>query len=265
MPTLDRRETDYESVYDELVESAGGRRVASAFAIPPKTLNADYYFDLPEFELVLELKQTVVYRRADTVDDYMSKLLRGGRVAKFASIGPGRIRIDPDSLSSSEWNRFYRRFRPSVTTHLDKAAAQLKDTDGLIGTTSKRRIFGVVVVNSGDYNLSVDLLHRLISWRVQNKWKAGRYSKIDFVSCLAMDMAEEGRHPLHSRHISRDASDRGIETAIRFLFESWLLYGADAVGAEVVFDPDATSAPDPINLETKISGKRRWVLDSSLT
>lgn len=258
-PTLERRAEDYERVYDEFVERAGGGRVSDLFTVPPGRLNADYFFDLADCEVVLELKQTAIYRKDKTLDEYISGLLRANRVQSHRVLDGNRIQIDVDSLSQSEWNKFYRDFRPSVAESLNKAAGQLRSTDEFIPNGPKRRVFGVVVVNSGDYNLSVDLLHRLIEWQVRRKWKGGFYGKVDFVSCLAMDMVEDGRHPLHTRHIARTTSDPAIVTATRYLFEQWLHYGADAVGGRIEFDADAPVADNPINIDLRTRGKRQLV------
>jgi len=76
---------------------------------------------------------------------------------------------------------------------------------------------------------------------------------------IAMDMVEDSRHPLHTRHIARTTSDPAIVTAMRYLFEQWLHYGADAVGGRIEFDADAPVSDNPINIDLRTRGKRRLV------
>lgn len=258
-PPLQRRAPDYEKVCDDFVSFAGGSRVEKRFIVPRNTRNADYYFDQGDYDLILELKQISTFRPVDTVDAYFSARLREGKVKRFTPLGNGKIRIEPDSLTLSDWNHFYKRFRPSITTQLDKAASQLKATDAFLPATRARRIRGAMLVNSGDYNLSTDLLFRLVEWRVKDKWKNGRYSALDFVTCVTLDLLLEDRHPFHGRHIVRTMDDSMLEDAVTHLYDRWIHYGADAIGATVRFDPTTQVGDDPIKVSTPVRGKRRWV------
>ena len=55
--TPERTVNDYEEMYDDFVNFAGGSRIDKKFEIPDKKKNADYYFDLDHFEIILELKR----------------------------------------------------------------------------------------------------------------------------------------------------------------------------------------------------------------
>jgi len=173
-PTILRRAADYEQMFDDFAAHAGGGRVTDIFDLPGRVKNPDYHFALADCELLVELKQISAYRPEDTTDAYFAKLLAQGRVRRYSSISATQVRIEPDSLSESDWARFYRKFRPSITKHLGKAAQQLKETDALLTSPSgKPRFCGLVLINSGDYNLPLDLMFRLVEWRVKREWKAG--------------------------------------------------------------------------------------------
>jgi hypothetical protein len=232
-PTRARTVEDYETVYDDFVRFAGGARISQRFPVPRGHLNADYHFDLSNVEMIVELKQLNAFRRSKTVDDYFATRLREGRVKHFETLSNGKVRITPESLSVSDWNRFYKCFRPGVSNHLKMAARQLKVTDGFLPEASKRRVKGVAFVNTGDFNLSTDLLLRLVEWRMKREWRAGHFRSIDFVTCITTDMIHEGRHPLHGRHIARCSGDEVVRSAVEYLYDRWIYYGAAALGVDV--------------------------------
>src|SRR5262249_1670439 len=151
-----------------------------------------YHLLSDAWELVLELKQMWSYRPEETVDAYFSRIIGQGKLRSSRWLGPDRIQVGPESLSASDWRQFYQRFRPSVTGHLDQAARHLKATDRFIPAPQpeRPRVFGVVLLNSGDFNLSTDLLHRLVEFRTKDKWRRGLYSRVDFVSCVSLDLAQ---------------------------------------------------------------------------
>lgn len=258
-PVAGRLAADYEAVFDDFVREAGGARITDLYAPPAGMANADYLLAFDGWELVLELKQMATYRPLQTLDAYFQTLLAQGRVRSFTRLDAGRVNIGPDDLSPQEWARFGKRFRPSVGTHLDKAARQLRDTNGFLPPPSKgvRRVFGAVLLNTNDFGVSTDLLHRLSAWKARQAWGLGRYRYLDFVSCLSMDLMEEDRHPLHGRHLARDAQDAEVGLAVWTLFDRWVRYGAAAVGAEVTFTPDATR--DEIRPNDRVVGKIRMV------
>lgn len=257
-PTLSRRAPDYERVYDDFIRFAGGDRISDLYTVPPGFQNADYHLVIDAFDLVIELKQMNTYRSEQTVDAWFNGLIQRGRF-RGAPTRPGiRLEIGPDSFLAEDWRRFYLKFRPSVTGHLDKAASQLKDTARVLPLPSdgRPRLFGAVLMNTNDFNLSTDLLHRLAECRVREKWKRGLYSHLDFVFCTGVDLAQEGRHPLHSRGMIRSAEQPQLSAALRFLFDRWVRYGAVAVGAKVSFTPGDLGG-DPIRSDTLVVGKLR--------
>ena len=253
-PALERKVSDYEHVFDDFISFAGGGRITDCFTVPNGVRNADYYLDAGDYDLVLELKQISAYRKEKTPDAYFSEPLHQGKIKRYEEVGSGQIRIDPDSLSFSDWNRFYKTFRPSVTGNLDKAAQQLKASRSFLPPPKGRRFYGVFLINTGDYTLSTDLLSRLVEWRVKNKWRRELYSSLDFVACLAIDMVQEERHILHSRHIARTTDDPLLVEAMRRLFDRWVRYGSAALGATVSFNPSAQPPEDPINVQTPVRG-----------
>jgi hypothetical protein len=250
-PTSRRSAPDYEAMFDEFVATAGGGKAADCFQVPPKLKNADYYFDLGEIELLLELKQITKYELGKTTNAYFEELYRRGRILSHMRLSETQIRIDADSLTQQDWRRFYKGFRPNITTHLDKAASQLKDTLKLLSPEKNRRhMCGVVLLNTGDYNLPLDLMHRLVEWRVKDKWHRGLYSKLDFVICLSVDMVKDGQHPLQGRGIVRDIQDDALVGVMRNIYDKWLRYYAASIDAVVEFDPNGT-----IDAHTQLSGE----------
>jgi hypothetical protein len=233
LPTLKRTVKDYESMYDDFVHFANGSRIDKKFAIPDGKKNADYHFDLDQFEIILELKQLNKYSKFNTVDQYFSEQLSKGKIKRFERLPNNEIRISPDSLGKSDWNDFYKRFRPSVSNNLKDAAIQLRDTEAFLPPAQKRRIKGVMLINSGDFNLPTDLLFRLIEWKMKREWKMKSFRSIDFVSCTTIDMYKENQHPLYARHIARSTQDNALVTAVHYLYDRWIHYAALALGLEV--------------------------------
>lgn len=259
IPPVARTVDLYEATFDDLVSFSGGVRIDSRYQIPNNTLNADYLIERDDCEVILELKQINDYAKARSVDQYFERLLHRGRVRTFNTVSPTRLEILPESLSKSDWNDFYGKFRPNVGEHLDKAAKQIKATNAFLPATAKRRVGGVVIVNTGDYNVSVDLLARLIEFRTKRKWAAGRYSSIDFAMCFALDMVKDGQHPLHAPAICRTVDDPVLVSAVGHLYDRWIHYGAAAVGATVEFDPTGTAEMPPRQVSGGMIGKVRRV------
>ncbi|WP_380872100.1 hypothetical protein ACFB49_30490 [Sphingomonas sp. DBB INV C78] len=255
--TVTRNVQAYEDVFDDYIVFAGGQRVAAVAEIPQAALNADYVLEAAEAQLVIELKQVSKYQASNTLDEYFSDLLRRGRIHNPNFTGPGQLRLDPASLSVNDWTRFYRKFRPRIPEALDKAAKQIKATARLLPNTKERFVGVAVLLNTGDYNLPVDLMFRIAERHANAKWKAGRFSALDAILCLSMDMVKTGQHPLRGHAIVRDAADTVIAGSARYLYDRWVHYGAAAVGAEVEFTPGEVT-PDALDLSGGIAGKMRW-------
>jgi len=245
----------YEAMYDEYIESAGGCRVDTTFTVPAGKKNADYRIESDFHDVLLELKQLTKYVRSDTVSSYFSRLLATAQIIDAPSASASSLRIGPESLSHEEWNRFYQKYRPSVETSLRKAAVQLRDTDEFLPRTSKRRLKGLVFLNSGDFNLPTDLLFRLVENKVKREWKENHFNSIDFVACVTVDMYCAGTHPLHSRHIARSLSDRSVVDTIRQLHEKWLSYVASGFGCAVEKVEIAPALEGPREFPLSFAGK----------
>lgn len=229
--TLARTEDDYEAVMDEFVAFANGHRLKNVFNIPEGRQNVDYYFDFGEFDCLLELKQTRVYEKDKTVDTYFNGLIAAGRLRLPHGVGPGSaMEIGPNSLSRSEWRRFYKKFRPSILEHLDKANNQLRDTDLWLEHRRPWRVKAAFILNSGDYNLPTDLLARIIEHKVKLEWRIARFRNLDLTMCAAIDMYRSGEHPLHSHRLVRTKKIR-IKP---------MLHGISKTSGSVIRRPNST-------------------------
>ncbi len=254
--TLERQARDYELMFDDFILRSGGERVTDRLALPSRVKNSDYYLPLNDCELLLELKQISVYRPDDTVDAYFERLLRQGKLREYKTVSATQLRIGPESLSASEWDRFYGKFRPSITEHMKKAARQLKETDALLPPDpQKPRYCGLLLINSGDYNLPLDLMSRLVEWRSKREWHRGFFSKLDFVSCLTVDLFRADQHPMQGRHIVRPEPHSLLSGVVRTVYEHWLHYYAEAIGAKVEFKPGANVRDAPLVLSGTFAGK----------
>lgn len=255
--TVTRGVQAYEDVFDDYIAFAGGQRVDAVADIPQGALNADYVLEAQDARLIIELKQVNKYWVSNSVDEYFSDLLRRGKIRSPRFTGADRLHLDTASLASEDWIRFYRRFRPQIPGALDKAAQQLKATSSLLPETSTRTIGVAFLLNTGDFNLPVDLMFRIAERHAKAKWKVGRFSALDVILCLSMDMVKSGQHPLHGRTIVREVADPVIAGTAHHLFDRWIYYGAAAIGAEVEFTPGEVE-PDPLQLSGGVSGKMRW-------
>jgi hypothetical protein len=227
---VDRRASDYERMFDDFVRYAGGERVDKLFALPSHVKNPDYFFRFANCDLLLELKQISDYRKGDTVDAYFSKLIMQGKVRTPVSAKGMRTQIEPNSLSHADWTQFYKKFRPSVSRHLEKAAKQLKQTDAALPSKPEHpRICGLLLINSGDFNLTVDQMFRLVEWRTKREWKNGNFSKLDFVSCLLVDLIRDDQNPLQGRHIVRPEPGLLVPHVVHYVYDRWIHYFATAI------------------------------------
>jgi len=258
LPTTKRTVNDYEEMYDDFIDFAGGSRISRRFVVPEGKKNADYHFDLELFEIVLELKQLSKFCESNTVAQYFLKRLSEGKIRCFEKLPNNKIRINPASLGKSDWNDFYKRFRPSISSNLKTAASQLRDTEDILPPAKKRRIKGVMLINSGDFNMPTDLLFRLVEWKVKREWKIGHFRSIDFVSCSTIDMHKDQQHPLYSRHIARSTQDNNLVEAVRYLFDRWVNYGASALGLEVHRSKRVLTENAQVNLNQPFTGKILW-------
>ncbi len=256
--TLTRRVQAYEATFDDFIAFAGGKRVTDLVDIPQNAANADYVVEFEDARLIVELKQVSKYDATNSVEDYFSGLLARGKVLNPTFIAPRRMTIEPASLSVTDWTRFYRKFRPRIPESLDKAAKQIKATPKLLALTDKRSIGIAILLNTGDYNLPIDLLFRIVERHTKAKWKAGRFSTLDGVLCLCMDMIKAGQHPLQGHMIVRDAADAAVANSVHYLYDRWIHYGAAALGAEVEFTPGPVD-PDPLQLSGAVTGKIRLI------
>lgn len=262
LPTLKRTTKDYEDMYDDFVNFAGGSRIDKKFAIPCNTKNADYHFDLDQFEIILELKQVSKYSESNTVDAYFSEQLSKGKIQTVDYLPNNQIIINSNSMEKSDWNDFYKLFKRSISKNLTDAATQLKDTVSFLPPTQKRRIKGVILINSGDYNLSTDLLFRLIEYKMKREWKIKKFRSIDFVSCGTIDMYRENQHPLYSRHIVRSSKDNDVVWAARYLYDHWVRYYASMIGAEVHYSENTQNETPKIDINKPFAGKIQYFPNS---
>jgi hypothetical protein len=163
MNTTSRTTDDYESVMDDFVTFAGGHRLENVFEIPDRKLNADYYFDCGEFDCVMELKQARAYEGKKTVQSFFDKMLREGRIALPAGTVVGsQITVDNTNMAARDWAHFYKKFRSNILDHLNQANLQLRTTDIWLPKLRPSRVKAVFVLNSGDFNLPIDLLGRIV-------------------------------------------------------------------------------------------------------
>lgn len=191
----------------------------------------------------------------DTDIEYFSNLLSEGKIKTFKHLTDNQIRISPNSLDVADWQRFYNKFRPSVSKRLIRAARQLKDTEAFLPASSTRRVKGVMIINSGDYNLPTDLLFRLIECKMKHEWRRNNFSAIDFVSCMTVDMYRPGDNILHSRHIARTTRDSDIVEAIKHLHENWLKYVGAAMGLRIKARAGDETRGNLFDLSTPFVGK----------
>ena len=112
-----------------------------------------------------------------------------------------------------------------------------------------------MLINSGDFNLPTDLLYRLIEWKMKREWKNRRFSSIDFVSCATFDMYKNDQHPLYARHIARSKNDSDLVTAVHYLYDRWVHYGAAALGLAVSYQEGDISEAAKVNLTQPFIGK----------
>lgn len=249
-PVAERSDYAYERMCDDFVKYAGGIRISDEYEIPHGAYNADYLFKLNEREIILELKQVVKYDKGLSVNEYFIEEINNGNVKYFRQVEKDKIEITPDSLSKSEWNKFYKNFRPSVTTNLKKAANQLRDTNKFLPTSKRPRIKGVFILNSGDYNLPTDLLFRLIEWKMKREWKMGCFRSIDFVSCTTIDMYKENQNPLYGRHIVRTMENSELSAAAKFIYQKWIEYASTQLGSEILKGELKTNSSEDLEIDT---------------
>lgn len=249
-----RKPPDYEAMYTTFVQNCGGFRVADRLDIPAGIKNADYWFEFDGIDLLLELKQITTYDAARTIDLYFTDLIRRGKVRNVERTATGEIQISPNSLSNTQWRHFYEKFKPAVEGALKGAAAQIRETAELIAN-SRRKVGGVVLLNTGDYNLSTNLLFRLCEHKIRSEWKFGKFRSIDFVSCHTVDFAPGKTHPLHSRHIVKSMGDERAVAALLHVHQCWLSFLGATLGFEATISQGTVDDAPGIDLQSPFPGK----------
>lgn len=260
--TLVRHVRDYEAVYDDFVRYAGGVRVTERFEVPKNHDNADYYIECEGYDCILELKQVQKYLTDATTDAYFDQLWRSGELRNaFPHAQPGMsIKIRPEDLTPRQWRRFYEKFRPGVLKALDKANSQLSDSDKFIPLGHPRRVRAVIILNTNDYNLSTDLLFRIVERKVKFEWRANHYRSLDLVVCGSIDLFRRGQNALHARRIVRSIEDSVLVDAAWFINDRWIRYVASELDMEVTYSEDCDDAPPPpIEVLPAFEGKLRFV------
>jgi hypothetical protein len=246
-----RTTVEYEGVMDDLVAFAGGHRLENAVGVPKLQRNADYYFDCTEFDCVMEFKQIRTYDTRRTVESFFAKMMREGRIIVPPGTAPGtKMTVDNSNMSASNWSYFYKKVRPSVVDQLCDADRQLRCTDAWLPRHRPSRIKAVFLLNSGDFNLPIDLLGRIVRKKVSKEWHGGHFTNLDYVMCGAFDMHRPGEHELRSHHLVRDYRPE-LEAFPCYLHDKWIRYTAAELGLQVEFTPDptATTWPEPEYLE----------------
>ncbi len=254
-PTLERATFNYEQMFDEFVRGAGGCRVEEIISVPVGTKNADYYFRFADCELILELKQVTAPHRKLTVNDYFAKQIheRSIRPVKVAKVGSDiQYTVKP---TARQMSTLAEKFRPAIPEHMKKAARQLKETDQMLPETGLPRFGGILLVNTNDYDLPLDLMHSIAHIEGHRQWKDGRFSKLDFVSCYVVDLFIEGQSPMQGVHVARSLESDILTGAIRFVFEQWLVYYGEAIGAQIWFDPEGLEPQHTRIVDKPFSGK----------
>jgi hypothetical protein len=260
--TLARDVRDYEDVYDDFIRYAGGVRVSERFNIPKNQHNADYYIECEGYDCIVELKQVQKYLTDATIDSYFDQLWRNGELRNaFPHAQPGMsIKIRPEDLTPRQWRRFYEKFRPGVRKALDKANSQLSDSDKFIPRRHHRRVRAAIILNTNDYNLSTDLLFRIVERKVKLEWRANHYRSLDLVVCGAIDLFRRGQNALHARRIVRSIEYSVLVDAAWFINDRWIRYVASELGMEVTYSEDGNDvAPPPVEMLPAFEGKLRFV------
>jgi hypothetical protein len=77
-------------------------------------------------------------------------------------------------------------------------------------------------IESNDYNLSTDLLFRIVERKVKLEWRANHYRSLDLVVCGAIDLFRRGQNALHARRIVRSIEDSVLVDAAWFINDRWI-------------------------------------------
>lgn len=258
-PTLSRRVTDYETMYDDYIAHAGGRRVIDAVTVPSGISNADYLVEAAGHECILELKQVAKFDDDRAPERYFAEMYRTGDLRTYETLSATQIHVTPESLTRKQWHRFYDKCRPGIPDALVTANGQLRATEALLPHSAKPRLRGVIMLNSGDYHLPTDLMFRLIQRKMTKEWRGGHLRAIDFVTCKSVDLFHPDQHPLHARHIVRPGADDALKDVVRCLFESWVAYVNSELGADTVVGPSVQDDGQGNRVDLAFKGKLRLI------
>jgi hypothetical protein len=268
MPNM-RTAEEYEGVMDDFVEFAGGHRLGNLFEIPKGNgrRNADYYFDCGDFDCIMELKQVRAYDEQKTIESFWRRMEREQRfmVPPGTPVGT-QFTVDRTNMSSRNWSYFYDKIRPNVVEMLKDADRQLRITDSWLPRQHPARLKAAFILNSGDFNLPIDMLGQIIRKKVNKEWQLGRFRNLDYTMCGSFDMHRLGENQLRAHHHVRESRPE-IYTLARYMFDKWIRYTAEELGMSVEVtpadDPSAASTSDSPYIEMMAPYRGKLRLRSS--
>ena len=249
-----RTTEDYERVFDDFVADIGGKRFVDAFAVPQNMKNADYYIERGDHALFVELKQIRTYEPSNTFLHQTFRFMseHGGMELPIKGTN---LAISGKNSDKSQWLKYYDKLRPSVHADLRTANRQLGDSVRLAAASHRRAIKGVLIFNTADFNLSTDLLFRIIERKVKYAWKAGKFRSIDFVMCGTIDMYRKGAHPLQTHQIARTLGDNFLVTAIERFWNEWITYATSDLGLKASKEFTKRCTIENVDYSASFAGK----------
>ncbi|MDR6869213.1 hypothetical protein J2Y55_000206 [Bosea sp. BE125] len=244
---IDRIRPLHEDAFTEMIQNSGGFRLDDILSVPPGVANADFIIPCDDGDILLELKQL----SGESTRGSLARFFEGKRSrARYFEQLPGNItRINSDAMTPADWTAFHREFRPNLFDLIKKAARQLKESEELAQKQGRKIIAkGVWLLNSGDPDMSLDLLTRLTHVGVVGEWRRKLFRSLDFAVCSAWTQFENPHHTINAlpenfggfpkkaffdmRPIYR-SPDPAIITACQSICLSWMRYCAFAIDADI--------------------------------
>lgn len=251
LPAKSRGRSLHEDAFSDVIRRAGGSRLLDVVRVPDGVKNADYIIPTAGGDVLLELKQLHGENLRGSLAAFFDRKPKRVRVKYFEQL-PGNItRINTDALTQEDWTAFHRQFRPNLWEMITKAARQLRETEDLVVSQGRKVVArGIWLLNSGDGDITLDLLARLSLVGIAGEWNRGKFRSVDFAVCSAWDHFDNPNHtinalpqnmafgpkrsPFDVRPIYRSQDHAAAIAAAQFICEGWTRYCAEAVEADLL-------------------------------
>jgi hypothetical protein len=135
----------------------------------------------------------------------------------------------PGKAATGREVTFWDHVRPGILADIKKAERQVSRSKLLLGS-GRPVIGGLLLLNTNDELLPVDLMQKIVETRIGVSWSRSQLRSFDFAIGGVLDMTWADRHPQHCFLLEKKSEREIVHVVIQRVWEAWKSFLIDGIG-----------------------------------